>query len=174
MLFTESDFVPPAGDTFSPVPTEDFVRVIAVRKNHRKIPLSRARHVIGTFSPRPGHPRVDFESLLERSALIALARLPECLSVMSQPFTIDYEYRNRSYRYTPDILVVLKPVPHSLLLGGFRKYTAIEVKPDDRACLWKGRLPQRREAVLRGMQMPLIVLGEKAIAGLKGSKHHGS
>ena len=177
MLFVPYEVAPPARAPIAPIPSSEMagsVRVTAVRWNHRKIPVSRGCHVIGRFAPRPGHRRVAYESLLERSALASLAALPQCAWVATQPFTVEYAYLGASYRYTPDILAVFKPVPHDLLLAGYKKFTTIEIKPDRLIGPWAERLPQRREAVLLATHMPLLVLGETAIASLVGSKCHGT
>ena len=148
----------------------DGVRLLHMNWAHRRIPLSRGSHVIGRLAPRVGHPVVGYESLVERRALCALASRTECLELWTQPFTMTYLYDGKEVRYTPDILALFKPVPHDLLCQGFAKHTAIEVKPDDRAPQWRDRLMVHREIMQDVLAIPLVMIGEQAIAQLAAER----
>ena len=104
------------------------VRIDAVCWRHRKIPLSRSRHVIGRYSPGPGRTGVPFESLAECRAIAYLYSLPGVRLVVSQPFTIRYRLNNSRRLYTPDLLVVADELPVVLVRNGFGEATVLEVK----------------------------------------------
>jgi hypothetical protein len=115
------------------------VRIDAIRWCHRKIPLSRGRHVTGRYSPGPGKSAIRYESLAERKAMEHFLALPGVHAVLSQPFTVEFSISGIRRRYTPDLLVVADPLPFHLVRNGFGALTVLEVKatfdPHSRALL---------------------------------------
>lgn len=104
------------------------VQIDAVLWRHRKVPLSRGRHITGRYSPGPGRPGVVYESLAERRVIAHLYSLPGVLAVHAQPFTIEYRIGKSRRRYTPDLLVFATPLHEELSSCGFRIVTVVEVK----------------------------------------------
>lgn len=148
----------------TPIPSIDSVLPLHVKWAHRRVPLSRGRHITGRIAPRPGHPVLVYESLLERNAMRALAARRECLELWTQPFTICFLYQGEERRYTPDILALFKPVPHDLLCRGFGKHTVIEVKPDKKAEKWRESMRVHRALLQLALSVPLVMMGENGIA----------
>ena len=116
------------------------VRIETVRWRHRSIPLSRRRHVVGYYSPRPGCPLVPFESHTESRAIEYLYSLPGVYVVLSQVFTVEYRVGGGPLRpYTPDQLMVANPASPELAPLGLGGLTVIEVKatldPAERAAI---------------------------------------
>ena len=95
----------------------------------RRIPFSHGAHHGGRVSTFPGEPLLRTESHLERLALQHFAGLPDCKALLTQPLTIRFDFRGSRRRYTPDLLLLLDPVPISLARAGFDPLTLIEVKP---------------------------------------------
>lgn len=95
----------------------------------RRVPLSYGRHVTGQVSITLAQCVVAYESQLERDAIVFLASRCGLQFLQSQPFTLHYAHGDRRYRYTPDLLVVLHPVPVLLRRLGFGAWTVVEVKP---------------------------------------------
>ena len=95
----------------------------------RRIPLSYGRHCPGQITLSAITHTVEYESQLERDAIVFLAESPGFRFVQTQPFTLKYTENGRRRRYTPDLLVVLDPVSATLRRLGFEGWTIVEVKP---------------------------------------------
>lgn len=122
----------------------------AVAWGERRIPLSHGWHHGGRVSAFPGEPLLRTESHLERSALQHFAGLPGCRALLTQPLTIRFDFRGTRRRYTPDLLVLLDPVPVDLSRAGFDQLTLIEVKPPRARMdveLWAARACALRDAL---------------------------
>ena len=121
----------------------------------RRIPLSYGHHHGGRVSAFPGEPLLRTESHLERLALQHFAGLPGCRALLTQPLTIRFDFRGTRRRYTPDLLVLLDPVPVDLARAGFDPLTLIEVKPLRARMdleLWTARACALREV----LSLPLV------------------
>lgn len=70
----------------------------------RKIPKNY-RSVTGTFPSYKNKCNVSYESLLERDFYLLLEFNTNVKSYEEQPFTINYNRNNRTFKYTPDALV---------------------------------------------------------------------
>jgi hypothetical protein len=118
--------------TFAPVTSaadiRRHVRIDALRWNARRIPRSHGLHHIGYHSPGPGRPLVGYESITEQRVIASLLRMTGVHFVLSQPFTVDYRFKGRRRRYTPDLLVAASPVPGVLLRQGFGPLSIVEIK----------------------------------------------
>ena len=95
----------------------------------RRVPMSYGRHVTGRVPVSLAPCVVAYESQLERDVIVFLATFRALRFIESQPFTLHYVDRGRRHRYTPDLLVVLHPVPTLLERLGFEVWTVVEVKP---------------------------------------------
>lgn len=121
----------------------------------RRVPLSKGRHHGGYASLFLNQPLLRFESELERRVLKALASMPQCMALATQPLTLRFQFGRGFRLYTPDILLVLDDVPTAWIQLGIERFTLIEVKPLDIVVsddLWKSR----SRALRRGVGMPLI------------------
>ena len=128
---------------------------LPVTWGERRVPLSHGRHHGGRVSAFFGEPLLRTESHLERLALQHFAGLPGCKALLTQPLTIRFWYRGSQRRYTPDLLVLLDPVPVDLSRAGFDPLTLIEVKPLHARMdleLWTARACALREA----LRLPLV------------------
>ena len=106
------------------------LRVDEVRWAERRIPLSRGSHVTGRVSPGAGRPSIAFESMNERRAIERILGFPEVQLVLSQPFTVHYQWEGHRRRYTPDLLIIAQPVSAWLRRHGFGPLTVVEIKRD--------------------------------------------
>lgn len=116
----------------------------------RRVPLSYGRHHTGRISTFVGQPLLRTESHLERLALQHFAGLPGCRALLTQPLTIRFDFRGTQRRYTPDLLVLLDPVPIDLARAGFDQLTLVEVKPVRARMdieLWTARACALRDAL---------------------------
>lgn len=125
---------------------------------HRRIPLSHARHHVGHAIPWPGAHSLPIESQEERLVLKALACRPQCVALISQPFSVWYRWQGRSRRYTPDFLAVFTQVPADLQRRGAAQSTVIEVRPQGRVRMTIDAWEARQQAVWVATRMPLILL----------------
>lgn len=119
--------------TFSQSPkidatTASALRIQALRWNHRRIPLSRSRHITGRYSPGPGRALVPFESRTECRAIAFLFDRFSVSVILAQPLTIEYHTGGRRRRYTPDLLVIAEHITPALSRSGFGQLTFVEVK----------------------------------------------
>lgn len=82
------------------------------------------------YYPFKGEKSVWYESLLERDLLILLEYNDMVLDVEEQPVTIEYSNHNgNTVTYTPDYLVIFKPLPLHSTQSIYPKSLLIEVKP---------------------------------------------
>jgi len=71
----------------------------------RKIP-HRTRGVRGYFYSLKNDRRVDYESLNEQCLMKVMETNPEIVCYCEQPVRLEFEWNNRTYPYTPDLLSV--------------------------------------------------------------------
>lgn len=101
----------------------------------RKI-KSRTRGVRGYFFSLKNGRRVDYESLNEQSLMKVFETDPYITSYCEQPLKLDFEWKGRTYTYTPDLLAT----------DIFSKSTLYEVKPEEALKKDDGRLVVKFEA----------------------------
>lgn len=101
----------------------------------RKI-KSRTRGVRGYFFSLKNGRRVDYESLNEQSLMKILETDPYVASYCEQPLKLDFEWKNKTYQYTPDILST----------NVFSESVLYEVKPEEALKKDDGRLAVKFEA----------------------------
>jgi hypothetical protein len=141
-----------------PSRNDDAVPFQKIRWGHRQIPLSHGRHHLGHAIPWPGAHSLPVESNEERIVLKALANRPQCVALVSQPFTVWYPWRGRMRRYTPDFLAIFASVPVDLQQRGAAQCTVIEVRPERRIRIGIDTWEARRQAVWAATRMPLLLL----------------
>lgn len=130
---------------------------VEVRWGARRIPLSRGRHHGGYVCAFRGQPLLRVESALERRVIRALVAEPGCMALATQPMTIQWTWRDKVRRYTPDVLVMIDELPPAWRALGLDRLSLIEVKParffvdDD---LWLERIRVVQDA----LGMPLVRL----------------
>lgn len=137
--------------------------VVDIKPRHRRIPLSRAKHVRGWHPVRPGHGAVGFESKLESRFLTFIAQAASELTAQSQPITITYLIDGRRRRYTPDFLIHLPHVPELLSPWGFGLQTYMEIKPLGRV-LALGSAWLMRMAALRALGTNVALVTDEDLA----------
>lgn len=103
----------------------------------RKIPLNY-RNITGTVRSAKSESYTEFESGLERDALILLEFDPSVLQFTSQPRTFYYIHNGRKRRYTPDILVEYT--------NGDKLYIEIKYRTDLKAD-WEKLKPKFKAAI---------------------------
>jgi len=101
----------------------------------RKI-KSRTRGVRGYFFSLKNSRRVDYESLNEQSLMKVLETDPHITSYLEQPLRLDFEWKGRTYTYTPDLLST----------DVFSNSILYEVKPEEALKKDDGRLAVKFEA----------------------------
>ncbi len=101
----------------------------------RKI-KSRTRGVRGYFFSLKNGRRVDYESLNEQSLMKVLETDPYITSYLEQPRKLDFEWKGRTYTYTPDLLST----------NVFSDSILYEVKPEEALKNDDGRLAVKFEA----------------------------
>lgn len=134
------------------------IEIVRLQQDARVIPLSRSRHVRGWHPVRPGHPSIAFESKVEARLITWMARLPELVSIRSQPVTVDYRCAGTRGRYTPDFYVELSRVPDELKQLGFGRRTYVEVKQFKHALRAEAELSRKFSAVRMACNCPIVLL----------------
>lgn len=129
----------------------------------RQIPLSRTFHVRGFLPAGEGKKSIAFESLLEKHFVRQMLAFQEVEEIVSQPVTIYYSVEGREYRYTPDYLVKLVAVPHSLRVLGFAEATFIECKPVGKISEQAQRLSRHFRSVGIATRMPIITFTDSKL-----------
>ena len=134
------------------------IEILRVESEARAIPLSYAKHVRGWHPVRPGHGSIAYESKLEARLITRLSRLPELVSIRSQPVTVHYRQTGIRGRYTPDFLVTLSRVPVELVALGFGLRTLVEVKPLWRSMRNEQRLTRQFAALRKACELPVVLM----------------
>ena len=142
----------------------------SVKWAHRKVPLSHGRHSCGRVPWQPPALSVDVESGLEARLVRVLINLPDLVALHSQPFTLSYQDRGETRRYTPDFLSVLRRVPSKLKRRGFGLWTVIEVKALELLTRDREDVYRRLDAVRRHLGFGTVCLTEIEIEEL-GADH---
>lgn len=139
-------------------------RSVEIAWQARRIPLSYGRHVTGQIPISFPRCAIRFESQLERDVIVFLSVQPGIRFIQSQPFTLRYVESGRRLRYTPDLLVVLQPIPALLKQLGFGAWTVVEVKPQARLCAESVAIRSRLEHVCQATGFATVCLTEQEIA----------
>lgn len=132
------------------------INISRVEWGFRRVPNARCgHHRTGYVVTWPGQPLLKCESQLERRVLHALASNNACVGLATQPLTLWYRWRGRSYRYTPDILGIFV-----FPCGAAPVVRLFEVKPLPRLDAFKTRLTRHKSALQKAVAMRLTVLTE--------------
>lgn len=150
----------------------DDIDILSVQKEARVIPLSYSSHVRGWHPVRPGHSAIAFESKLESRFITWAAHLPELVSIVSQPITVNYRHADTRRRYTPDFLVELSQVPAKLAAMGFGHFTLIEVKPLNRAISAETKLRHQFEAARLASSHPIVLVTDTDLSSDSWGTRH--
>jgi len=139
-------------------------RPVEIAWQARRIALSYGRHVTGQISISFPRCPIRFESQLERDVIVFLSVQPGIRFIQSQPFTLRYVESGRRRRYTPDLLVVLQPIPALLKHLGFGAWTVVEVKPQARFGVDSVAIRARLDRVGQATGFTTVCLTEQEIA----------
>lgn len=136
----------------------------------RTIPIAHLKHITGQFPVHVQSYSVPFESRLERDVMAWLCEVAQPRFVQAQPFTVHYSREGRHRRYTPDLLVVVHPVPTILKALGFRSWTVIEVKPFEKFDQNQERIAFRLALIHRVTGWAAVCVTERALVRSGGKQ----
>ena len=91
---------------------------------------------------------------------------------ISQPVTISYLYRRRTYRYTPDFMVEWHDVPAIWAERGFAKRCFIECKPHEKLESLEAALTRSEAAIVALAMGPRILVTRRELE-VWGRIRHG-
>jgi len=123
------------------------------------------------YYPFRGEKSIWYESLLERDLLVLLEFNEMVMDIQEQPMTIEYVNANgREVTYTPDFLVIFKPINLRGLDSPYPKSLLIEVKPSKKLKeVFKEYRPRFKIATKYAQQNDYIfkIYDEKRIRGIE-------
>jgi hypothetical protein len=129
----------------------------------RKIRPTHGNHMAGMrlihFGGEGGRrTMVPFGSHLQSAFLDWISRCITLCDVVGQPLTVTgiFDDNGVSRSYTPDFLIEIDPLPADLERMGFKRYTFVEVKPEQYADNWDVQLKLKLLELATGFAVVLI------------------